>query len=191
MGTYFLDFDRTLFDTDSFTPTLVAHPACAEIKDDIQRLVDTPRDSSLKGGAGRYEVWEKLDTLCQAGILKFAPGELKRFVFPDVPDFLARHGSESVIVSFGHPDWIRSKIESSLGDMPIEKVIYVHDREKGLALAAILKDFGGPYAIVDDLAAQLDSVALYCPDVIRYEIRRDGKESSGRHQTIHSLSEIT
>lgn len=188
--TYFLDFDRTLFDTDSFTPTLIDNPACVDLKEEIQMLVDTPRDKSIKGGAGRVEVWAKLNQLCVEGKLKFAPKELSRFVFPDVFNFLEQKGTHSVILSYGHDSWIRSKIQSALDGFPVEKIMYAHDREKGVALKVILKDFAGPYLLVDDLATQLDSVSIHCPDVGLYEIRRDGKEGSGRHAVIHSLSEL-
>lgn len=188
--TYFLDFDRTLFDTDSFTPTLIDNPACVDIREDIRTLVNTPRDQTIKGGQGRVEVWEKLNRLCVEGKLLFAPGELSRFVFPDVSHFLLRHGSESVVLSYGHEAWIKSKLESALLGLPIERVVYAHDREKGVALEPLLKDFTSPYVFVDDLATQLDSVALHCPQVQLYEMRRDGKAGAGTHTIIHSFDEL-
>jgi hypothetical protein len=188
--TYFLDFDRTLFDTDSFTPTLLLNPACADIKDEIRALVETPRDHTIRGGLGRVETWEKLDRLCREGKLVFAPGELSRFVFPDVPEFLHRHGTDSVILSYGHPAWIKSKVDSALAGLPIERIIYAKDREKGIALEPLLANFPAPYVLVDDLATQLDSVKEHCPEISLYEIRRDGKDGSGRHTVIRLLSEL-
>ena len=188
--TYFLDFDRTLFDTDSFTPTLIDNPACADIKEEIRALVNTPRDQTIKGGQGRVEVWEKLDRLCVEGKLLFAPGELSRFVFSDASHFLLSHGSESVILSYGHEAWIKSKLESALVGLPIERVVYAHDREKGVALNHLLKDFTSPYVFVDDLATQLDSVSLHCPQVQLYEMRRDGASGAGTHTVIHSFNEL-
>lgn len=188
--TYFLDFDRTLFDTDSFTPTLLDNPACAGLREEIQALVDTPRDHTIRGGTGRVEVWEKLNRLCEEGTLTFAPGELSQFIFPDAEEFLELHGKDSVILSYGFPSWIGSKIESSLAGRLIERVVYAEDREKGIALQPVLHDFSPPYLLVDDLATQLDSVVLHCPGVKCYEIRRDGKPASGRHLAVHSLLEI-
>ncbi len=188
--TYFLDFDRTLFDTDSFTPTLIDNPACVELKEEIRALVSTPRDSTIQGGTGRVEVWEKLNQLCVDGKLVFAPGELSHFVFPDAVRFLGAHGNESVILSYGHEAWIKSKLGSALAGLSIERVIYAHDREKGIALQPLLKDFVPPYAFVDDLAAQLDSVRTHCPEVSLYEMRRDGKPGSGTHSVIRSFDEL-
>ena len=188
--TYFLDFDRTLFDTDTFTKTLVIHPACADFRDDIEAATITGRNQSIAGGSGRYQLWESLSALCENGILTFAPGELRKFVFPDVPDFLERHGKDSVIMTYGAPAFLKAKIESSLAGLPIEKVIYTHDKEKGIAVQHAEKEFPAPFTLVDDLASQLDSVKQYCPDVFLYEMRRDGKEPSGRHTVIHSLAEL-
>jgi hypothetical protein len=148
------------------------------------------RDHTIKGQPGRVELWEQMDMLCRDGTLTFAPGELSKFIFPDAVEFLHRHGAESVVLSYGHKDWVRSKVESSLADLPIERVIYAHNKEKGIALKEVLPGFPGPYTLVDDLAAQLDSVAAHCPDVSLYEIRRDGKEGSGRHTVITSMSEL-
>ncbi len=188
--TYFLDFDRTLFDTDSFTPTMIDHPACVDIREEIRALVNTPRDQTIKGGVGRVEVWAKLDRLCAEGKLTFASGELSRFIFPDVSGFLEHHAEESVILSYGHESWIKSKIGSALPNFPPERIIYAHDREKGIALQSLLKDFPEPYTLVDDLAAQLDSVKTHCPQVSLYEMRRDGKPGSGTHSIIHSFDEL-
>lgn len=190
--TYFLDFDRTLFDTDSFSPTLLDNSACASIKDDLSTYIMKPRDHTIKGGEGRFETWKKLDRLVEDGTLRFVPGELARFVFPDALDFLERHGKESVILTFGHQHWIRAKIESAFSGVPVERVIYAHDSEKGLVLAKEEKyhaDFTGPYLLVDDLASQLDSVKAHCPDIELVEIARR-KEPSGRYRAIRSLAEL-
>jgi hypothetical protein len=188
--TYFLDFDRTLFDTDAFTPTLVDNPACAPLKDEIQALVDTPRDLSIRGGAGRVELWEKLNRLCEEGALGFAPGELARFVFPDAAAFLKTHGKDSVILSYGFPAWIHAKVESALSGLAVREILYAEHREKGEALSAFIHKFEAPYVLVDDLAVQLDSVKEFLPDVSLFEMRRDGKEGSGRHAVIRSLAEL-
>ncbi|MDO8523979.1 MAG: hypothetical protein Q7R74_01990 [bacterium] len=188
--TYFLDFDRTLFDTNAFTRSLISNPACADFRDDIEAAVTTDRGESTAGGTGRYKLWESLAALCQHGSLTFAPGELAEFVFPDVPVFLKHHGNQSVIVTYGATAFLKAKIESALAGPLMERVIYTHDREKGIALKGLLQDFPKPYVLVDDLATQLDSVAEHCPEVSLYEIRRDGKEGSGHYPVIHSFAEL-
>ena len=189
--TYFLDFDRTLFDTDSFTPTLLNNPACAHLREDIQKFVVTPRDATIPGGAGRVETWEKLDVLCREGKLSFAPNALTQFIFPDVRGFLELHGKDSVILSYGHPAWVRAKVESALAGFPLERIIYAEQQEKGIALKPLLPLFSAPYSFVDDLAAQLDSVKTHCAQVSLYEMRRDGKEGSGRYPVIRSFADIS
>lgn len=188
--TYFLDFDRTVLDTDSFTPSIADYPAVQELKEQILEIASMKRDGSVRGQSGRFELWEKLNELCLQGKLVFAPGELSKFVFPDAAEFLKRNGNDSVILSYGHKSWIRAKIESSLSDLPVQTIVYAHDREKGIALKPILNDFKPPYIVVDDLASQLDSIKEHCPEVSLFEIRRDGEVGSGRHTVIHSLLEL-
>lgn len=188
--TYFLDFDRTILDTDSFTPSIADYPAVRELREQILEVASTKRDGSIRGQSGRMELWGKLNELCSEGKLIFAPGELSKFVFPDAVEFLKNHGNDSVILSFGHKSWIESKIESSLSNLPLQTVEYAHDREKGIALKSILKNYSAPYIVVDDLATQLDSIKEHCPEVSLFEIRRDGEAPSGRHAVIHSLLEL-
>lgn len=188
--TYFLDFDRTVLDTDSFTPSIADYPAVKELREQILEIASMKRDESIRGQSGRFELWEKLDELCEQGKLTFAPGELSKFVFPDAVEFLKKHGNESVILSYGHKSWIKAKIESALSNLPVQTVVYAHDREKGIALKPILKNFKAPYLVVDDLATQLDSIKEHCPEVSLFEIRRDGKEGSGRHTVIRSFNEL-
>ena len=68
---YYLDFDRTLFDTDSFYLYLATRPGLESV-------------AGLPAG----ELVEALNQMAMDGTLTFAPGELSRFLFQDAASFL-------------------------------------------------------------------------------------------------------
>jgi hypothetical protein len=169
--TYFLDFDRTLFDTERALPYLFAKPACAEL----------PEGPPLRERAS------ELDALVQKGTLSFTKGELAPYLFPDAEDFLRTH--ECVIVTAGGLVWQKMKVESALPDSHTP-VLYTNDVPKGLAMQEMLVSSAPPFLFVDDSLLQLDSVAEHTPQVKIFEMRRDGSSGSGKYPVVHSLAEL-
>ncbi len=170
---YFLDFDRTLFDTTAFLSYLGKKLA-----------VPTLEESS-------YEA--RVSTMIEAfesGKLSFEPGELSQFLYSDVSEFLRIEGNEAVIVTYGRSDLQKLKIQSAVHGIPRISVLYSEYLPKGEFLAPRYKSYGGIAIFTDDNCEQLDSVSKECEDIKVYEMRRDGMPGDGRWPVVHSLSEL-
>lgn len=184
---YFLDFDRTIFDTPAFKKNVARRPTLEELARQLKEVAKEffgPTKETSRWRAFR----RTLGTFLSHGRLMFLPEELKQFLYPDVPGFLATH--DCAIVTYGVEAFIRAKVASALTDLPVSEVIYT-SRKKGRTIRKLTEDkTKGPYVFVDDAHFQLESVALWCPDVKVIEIRRDGQAGDGRWPVIGSLTEL-
>ena len=171
---YFLDFDRTLFDTNAF----------------IESLRVRPETESLFTDEANMSIAQTLGRMSETGAFSFSAGELSRFVYPDVPEFLRMLGNEATIVTSGNPVFQQMKIASALAGIPRISALYVGDEPKGPFLALRHASYGGTQIFTDDRPVELESVAEHCPSIRLFEIRRDGTLGDGRWPIIHSLSEL-
>jgi FMN phosphatase YigB (HAD superfamily) len=171
---YFLDFDRTLFDSDAFVAhVLERHGGTYHAKEPEERLQAAVAAS-----------FEKAD-------IAFAPGELAPFVYRDVPEFLRAAGNEAIILTFGNPALQKLKIENALAGIPRVSVLYTNDRRKGMFLKERIAAYAGSSPVfVDDRTIELEDMERECPSVRLFEMRRDGGVGDGRWPVIHSLSEL-
>ncbi len=191
--TYFLDFDRTIFDTESFLPYLAGMPALARLKTSINAVLTKGRGTGFSSDDEREELWKTINELYQQGAFEFTDGELSAFVFHDAAEFLKKHGHESVVVTSAGLDnaFQRGKLKSSGVDaLVLHTEFVVAGEPKGPAVKSLIGAYPGPYAFVDDLTTQIDSVAHDCPDVALFEIRRDTQDGAGRYTVIESLLEL-
>jgi len=189
--TYFLDFDRTLFDYESYRSYLITLPEFARFKDRILLLSGKDDVASTQK---RRALWEELDLWYEQGGYTFTPNELARFMFPDALDFLRAHGAGSIIITSGGMSVVfqTDKIKSSGAAEMVAEVRYLRGRNlsKGPEILALCKHYTPPFVFVDDLVEQLDHVATAVSGVSLFEIRRDGKEGSGKYPVIHTLNEL-
>lgn len=191
--TYFVDFDRTLFDFDSFFLDLVEYPALAGIRDRALEAVKIPRGVDPAHDEKRNRMWEELHALYSSGAFTFPEGSMSQFVFPDARIFLQKHGKESVVVTKGGLDlaFQKGKVASSGVETLVARCEYVQrDDSKGTLIKNLLVEYPAPYIFVDDFAQELASVAELCPEVSLYEIRRDANPGSGEYAVIRSLEEL-
>ena len=192
--TYFLDFDRTLFDNDSFQKYLVTLPEWKPFKERMETTtIGVPRDRTLQGGVEREQLWQEIEAWFAAGSFSFQGQELQRFVFPDALTFLEKNGKKSVIVSSGGTDltFQKAKVTHSGLLNSVSRTIFMPRHvSKGSQIAQVKHEYPPPYFFVDDLTSQLDSAAETCPDVLLYEMRRDGREGSGHYPIIQTLLEL-
>ena len=180
--TYFLDFDRTLFDTEALYAYLLDNA-----------LVPEPYATTLRDrfpGKADYssEPWKLFNAALERGDFQYVPDHPERFLYPDTLDFLQKHGSLSTVVTVGLLNIQQAKVEATGVAALVADVVYAGFREKG----EVLKE-RYPVALpdafyVDDSLTQLDSVARHCPWLTLYEMRRDGKEGSGTYPVVHSLA---
>ncbi len=171
---YFLDFDRTLFDTNAFVEYLRVRPGTEHI---VTEESKTP-------------IGHTLGTMAEFGALSFAAGELARFVYPDVPEFLRMLGNEATIVTSGNPVFQKMKIASALVGIPRVSALYVGDEPKGPFLALRHASYGGAQIFTDDRPIELESISEHCPSIRLFEMRRDGAPGDGRWSVIRSISEL-
>ena len=188
--TYFLDFDRTLFDSDAYNEYLLTLPACAPFHDELREILSEGRDETKLPTKYRTAVWDKLTQVLQSGELTFAPGELSQFVYHDVSEFLRHMGNEAIIITYGEKTRQKVKLESALAGTVRLTVLYTEDLLKSEYLEKYPHLVPGQAIFVDDLAEHLEGVQKAFPYVSLYEMRRDGKEGTGRWKTIHSLTEL-
>lgn len=167
--TYFLDFDRTLFDTDPF-------------KEYLQERLGVV-------GATEAEFYAKLTEALKSSESMFARGELEKFIYPDAREFLEARAQKTVIVTYGNPDLQRAKIESALATLQVD-ALYVGAVRKGEFMRDRVSSYVGPYAFVDDTVVELENMKTHCPDIPCFEMRRDGEAGDGRFPVIRSLAEL-
>ncbi len=187
---YLLDFDRTLFDTDDYNRMLVTEPACAPFADELRAVLSEDRDETLHGSRERLEAWHKVSEAIRSGALTFAPGELARFLYPDVPEFLRGMGNEAVIMTLGEIERQRVKITSSLADVVRLTVLYTGKELKAEYLSEWPGYYGQQALLVDDRAVELEALAERFPALSLYEMRRDGAPGDGRWPVVRSLTEL-
>lgn len=169
---YYLDFDRTLFDTDAFIAYLRERPDMEEVAE----LSD-------------FEFAAALDDLAKAGKVSFEPGELSRFLYPDAATFLREKENAVTIITFGNAALQELKTKSALHGIPRMSVMYTAGVRKGHYLAPHTH-LHADAVLADDSAAELEILAEACPPLALYEVRRDGLPGDGRWPVISALSQL-
>jgi hypothetical protein len=185
---YYLDFDRTIFDTPAFKRMLAARPTILQLWTQLQEVLEEIADPAGTGSK-RKAFGEALGTFLSTGRFIFMPDELRKYLYPDVPEFLRKHGENCTIVTYGVQAFIMAKVTNALTEFPLDKIVYT-SRRKGRTIRKLTEEESGPYAFVDDAIFQLASVTKWCPNVSVVEIRRDGKPGDGRWKVIRSLDEL-
>ncbi len=184
---YFLDFDRTIFDTPAFKKSVARRPSIAELFTQLEGAVEEMFGPASSGA--RFRAFRRtLGTFLSHGRFLLTPEELKGFLYPDVSAFLA--ANDCTIVTYGVEAFIRAKVASALTDLAVTDVIYTRNK-KGPVIRRLSEDMkNGPFTYVDDAVFQLVSVARYCPNVRIYEMRRDGLPGDGRWPVARSLADL-
>ncbi len=191
--TFFIDFDRTIFDFDAFIPTLVDEPGLATIRERLLEVVKIPRGFSPEHDQKRNALWDEVHRLYVSGAFSFPERSLAQFVYPDAREFLEGRGKGSVIVTKGgfQLAFQKGKVEASgILDLVSHCEYVLRDTPKGEAIQKLLSQYPAPYAFIDDFPKELQSVADLCPEVQLYEIRRDGKPGSGNFTVVSSFEDI-
>ena len=168
--TYFLDFDRVLFDVEAFISVLISRPELAD-------LAEVP-----------YEEFKlKVGDRIAEGTLAFAPGELAHFLYPDSVVFLTTHTDAHIITRGVSLPLQKAKVMSAFSGSPPVPVLFTHVMHKGpFILQHPPADTS--FSFVDDELIELDLMHEAFPAAKIYEIRRDGKEGCGRYPVIRSLT---
>lgn len=170
---YYLDFDRTLFDTDTFIPYL------------------RERFEGTDIAAGAHDAFDAaMSKMAMEGTLTFEPGQLSRFLYPDAASFLREKENAVTIITFGNKELQEIKAKSALTGIPRMSVMYTGGVRKGAYLAPhthLHKDA----VLVDDSPVELEILEAQCPSLQLFEMRRDGAAGDGRWPVIRVLSELS
>ena len=188
--TYFLDFDRTLFDTEAYYAYLVDKPQCSEFRHDLQLILEAPVDGLGGHDELRRKIWKQLSVLLETGALSFSPGELSPFLYPDVVEFLRQMGNEAMIITFGDKIRQKAKVESALAGVVRLTVLYTQDVYKADFLTSNSHLVSGKALFVDDYARELEKMALNFPEVSLYQMRRNKDAGDGRWPILSTLHEL-
>lgn len=171
--TYFLDFDRTLFDTSAFLEYVID-------RDNLNRLLSL----------SEVEMAMELNALTAKGVLAFSPGELKSFMYADAEKFLQKNAGSCLVVTAGNVALQKAKLESVFHEEPVLPIFYNGEERKGPFIARMLASYPGAKSFIDDKVMELDSVAAHCSGVALYEMRRDGKPGNGAYPVIRSFDDV-
>lgn len=183
---YFLDFDRTIFDTPAFKKSVARRPTVGQLWVQLKAALKE-LFGSFEGSSRRRTFFRMLGTYMSHQRFLFSPAELKDFLYPDAVPFLASH--DCTIVTYGVEMFIRAKVTSALSDLPVTDVVYT-SKKKGPTIRRLTANKEeAPFVYIDDAVFQLESVARYCPEVKILEMRRDGGKGDGRWPVVHSLTD--
>ncbi len=170
---YFLDFDRTVFDTDAFYASLEQHPLLG------------PLHARAAGDRSLF-----VQEVLKLDAFTFSPGELSRFLYEDAARFLRDRENGVMLITYGNPAFQRMKVESAIFGIPRISTIYTGDVRKGDFIAPHIGLYGQSPVFVDDAPLELEILATQAPGAQLYEMRRDGEEGDGRWSTLRSLSDL-
>ncbi len=187
---YFLDFDRTLFDTDTFAEKLPELPVAEPFREDIRAAVEAGRANTLSADRGEHDAWQRLYEAVRAAPLSFAPGELEPFLYRDTAEFLRALGNEAIIITFGDEAWQKAKVESALAGVVRKTALYTGNALKADFLSTWPGYYGQEAIYTDDRPHELAAMAAAFPNMRVYEMRRDGAPGDGRWPVVRSLSEL-
>jgi len=184
---YFIDFDRTVFDTDAFKKSIAGGPTLRELVTQFRDAVIEffQHDPTTRRRQRFTRTW---GTFLSHGRFAFKPEELTHFLYPDVEPFLSTH--DCTIVTYGVRAFITAKVATTLRHLPVTDIVYT-SRKKGPTIKRLTEAANDSCTFIDDMHFQLASVSRWCPDVQVIEMRRDGKEGTGSWPVIRSLAEVT
>lgn len=186
---YFFDFDRTVFDTDSFKRAVAKRPGIGDL---FQQLGSAIKEavSPTRSLSKRRIFSRTLGTFLSHGRFGFGALELKGYLYPDAVEFFQEHAKNCTIVTYGVRAFITAKVTNALTDVPLNDIVYTHQK-KGRTIKRLCEGKEGPFVFVDDAVFQLVSVARVCPQVTVIEVRRDNGKGDGRWPVIRSFTELT
>lgn len=115
-----LDFDRVLFDTDSFDEYY---------KDHVEGLHHVENPAPVKHGVYDPDMHAELCGIPKERIWKVFEHNLSQFLYKDI-DLLDELGHDLVIVTRGHDRFQKSKIEASNMDGKVDEVFVVQEEAK-------------------------------------------------------------
>ncbi|PIR85309.1 hypothetical protein COU15_01460 [Candidatus Kaiserbacteria bacterium CG10_big_fil_rev_8_21_14_0_10_45_20] len=194
--TFFLDFDRTLFDT--FRSYQYLSQKLATVAPDFKPFFDEVMLGPEKfnyNNPQRGDVSRHLETLFLEKKLILEKDEYAPFVYPDAQRFLKKYGAQSVVVTANRscPSYQKAKLHASGVFDQVREVRNIPlnaGNTKGAEIARALAEYPAPYVYVDDHDTQLDAVQRECPTIVVYEMRRDGKPASSGRTAIQSFDEV-
>lgn len=129
-------------------------------------------------------------TLFNLDAYERAGEEPSRFLYQDAAAFLREKENSALIVTAMDKAADSALVEQALSGIPRMSVMYTSGKRKGEYLAPYISMYGQAPVFVDDSPSQLASMALHCPEVRLFEIRRDDHAGDGRWPVIRSLTEL-
>lgn len=185
---YYVDFDRTVYDTESFKKAFAKRATIPELFHQLIEVVKEIFNRERKVSIRRIFT-RAFGTFASHGRFGFTPDELKGYLYPDAIAFFHTHAKDTTIVTYGVRAFITAKVANALTDVPLNDIVYTHQK-KGPVLNRLTKGKEGPFVFVDDAVFQLESVSRVCPGIQGIEIRRDEKDGDGRWPVIRSFEEL-
>ncbi|MBP6868936.1 MAG: hypothetical protein KBC16_02400 [Candidatus Pacebacteria bacterium] len=170
---YFVDFDRTLFDTERF----FAYLSTLSFFKDVYENSNGDKASMVAHALQNPD-------------FAFKKGELAPFLYEDAAAFLREKENSAMIITFGNPVFQKAKVVSAVDGIPRVQALYTGNVRKGEFIAPHLDMYGPTPTFIDDAPLELGILNEHCPTARLFEMRRDGGEGSGDYTVIRSLREL-
>lgn len=129
-------------------------------------------------------------TLFDTAAYEHRKGDPALFLYPDGATFLREKENSVLIVTAMDKERDSEFVQNTLSGIPRMSVMYTNGKLKGEYLAPYISMYGQAPVFVDDSVDHLVSMALHCPNVQLFEMRRDGREGDGRWPVVHTLGEL-
>ena len=173
---YFLDFDRTLFNTDEFFTI--------NIKNAVLKLGVTEEQwkvsyEKVRQGGYTFAKHMKELLLSEEKTRHVLNNDLTQYVYADVVEFLEKAKADGItlfLVSLGNPEWQRYKIMGSQIDTYFKEMFFT---SKEGTKAEYIYEYVNKFqriVVVDDNSVELNAVKDAIPTIETYLIDRTSED---------------
>lgn len=117
-------------------------------------------------------------------------GDPAHFMYSDAATFLREKENSVFIITSMNKEQHGEFIQSALSGIPRMSVMYTNGKLKGEFIAPYISMYGESPVFVDDSIDQIASMALHCPRVQLFEMRRDTAMGDGRWPVVRNFSQL-
>lgn len=177
-----IDFDYTLFDTETFRQGLIERLAPWGISDEDFRSTE----QEAKGETG-YHIQDHLALLLPDAedraeaipVIDSFMEALDRYLYPDASQFLLKYGHDMVtVLSAGHQEWQELKVQNAgMGAVADDVIIVPGNKEE------VMQQWQGDAGVIviNDRGDEIDAMYTAAPEAVYLHLAREGTPYEETH----------